>query len=88
MLDSPSPTTAPGVSDVQSARQKLRDSLASALDMVVSKQLVKSVLGVGEDVAVDGMEEVGAGQNASTLEVSHSASLTQVNPLNKYFPTL
>lgn len=79
MIETPSPTTAPGASDMQAARQKLRDSLTSALDMVVSKQLVKSVLGVGEDLEVDAKKEPGAGQNLSTLEVSHPANLSLVS---------
>lgn len=85
-VETPSPTTAPGVSDVQAARQKLRDSLTSALDMVVSKQLVKSVLGVGEDVEMDAKNEPGDVQNPSTLEVSHPASLSQVSLRVVFFP--
>jgi hypothetical protein len=71
------PTTAPGISDLQAIRQKLRDSLTSALDMVVSKQLVKSVLGVG--VGADAIKETGAGQNPLTLEALHPANLLQVS---------
>ena len=75
MIEAPSPATAPCISDIQAARRKLRDSLTSALDMVVSKQLVKSVLGVGADA----IKETGAGQNPSALEASHPANLLQVS---------
>lgn len=53
MLDSPSPRTPQGGSDMQSVRQKLRESLTSALEMVVSKHLVKSVLGVVKEAKKD-----------------------------------
>jgi len=86
MIETPSPASAPGVSDVQTARQKLRDSLTAALDMVVSKQLVKSVLGVGEDVEADAGKEPGAVQNPSTLDVSLPASLSQVSLRIAFFP--
>ncbi|KAG0560169.1 hypothetical protein KC19_10G159200 [Ceratodon purpureus] len=72
MIETPSPTAAPGVSDVQTARQKLRDSLTSALDMVVSKQLVKSVLGVGADA-----KDNDAVQISSPLEASKLDNLSQ-----------
>lgn len=74
MIETPSSTTAPAPSDLQSARQKLRDALTSALEMVVSKQLVKSVLGVGVDAQVESGDE----QKLSTLEGYQLASLSQV----------
>lgn len=74
MIETP-PSTALGISDIQAARQKLRDSLTSALDMVVSKQLVKSVLGVGENA----IKEVDATQLSLTSEASHYANLSQVS---------
>nr|XP_024384085.1 uncharacterized protein LOC112286435 [Physcomitrium patens]PNR48595.1 hypothetical protein PHYPA_013072 [Physcomitrium patens] len=73
MIETPSSTTAPAPSDLQSARQKLRDALTSALEMVVSKQLVKSVLGVGVDAQVESGDE----QKLSTLEGYQLASLSQ-----------
>lgn len=74
MIESPSPPTAPAASDLQNVRQKLRDSLTSALEMVVSKQLMKSVLGVGADA----QEEPRCGQKVSMVEGLQAASLSQV----------
>nr|XP_024396589.1 uncharacterized protein LOC112292392 isoform X2 [Physcomitrium patens] len=80
MIESPSPPTAPAASDLQNVRQKLRDSLTSALEMVVSKQLMKSVLGVGADA----QEEPRCGQKVSMVEGLQAASLSQEpgSPLN------
>lgn len=71
MVDTLSPQPA---SDMHTVRQKLRDSLTSALEMVVSKQLVKNVLGVVKDTKKD----VGEFKSTSKFEVFHPDSLLQV----------
>lgn len=64
MADTLSPQPA---SDMYTVRQKLRDSLTSALEMVVSKQLVKNVLGVVKDTKKDFVEI----KSPSKFELSH-----------------
>lgn len=74
MVDTLSPQPA---SDMHTVRQKLRDSLTSALEMVVSKQLVKNVLGVVKDSKKDVAEM----KSISKFEVSHPDSVLQVRRL-------
>lgn len=68
-----------GVLDMQVVCQKFWDLLIFVLDMVVSKQLVKSVLGVGEDLEVDVKKEFGVGQNLLILEVLYFVNLLLVS---------
>lgn len=74
MMDTLSPQPA---SDMHTVRQKLRDSLTSALEMVVSKQLVKNVLGVVKDTKKD-VAEI---RSTSKFELSHPDSVLQVRRL-------
>ncbi|KAL2628587.1 hypothetical protein R1flu_013273 [Riccia fluitans] len=55
-LESPSPKTPLVRGDNETLRKKLRESLVSALEMVVGKQVVKSVLGVGKELTEEERE--------------------------------
>ncbi|KAL3682967.1 hypothetical protein R1sor_000989 [Riccia sorocarpa] len=87
-LESPSPKTPPVRGDNETIRKKLRESLVAALEMVVGKQVVKSVLGVGKESA----EEEREGKSSPSVEVksqgegevlpveeNQSATLTSAN---------
>jgi len=78
MIDSPSQRSPQVASDMLTVRQKLRESLTSALEMVVSKHLVKSVLGVVKDAKKETEETKG---QLNAREEQQDAGLSHVSLL-------
>ncbi|KAG6549962.1 hypothetical protein Mapa_008473 [Marchantia paleacea] len=78
-IDTSSPKPSQIRADSETVRKKLRESLVSALEMVVGKQVVKSVLGVGKDLTEEEKDDKSSLSGQMKRENEEEALLNKEN---------